>query len=99
MPRNLSLFHFFENLKTLENLIFSDIFWKVKSTENIVFSFKFLSFRRRNNSEVFTIFSAQENISLFHIFRYPKISENSRKLNYVQVVRAVKSKENMTFSV
>ena len=50
--QNLSLFLSCGNLKTLENLIFSDIFWKVKSTESIVFIFKFLE----ETTKVFTVF-------------------------------------------
>ena len=50
--QNLSLFLSCGNLKTFENLIFSDIFIKVKSTESIVFIFKFLE----ETTKVFAVF-------------------------------------------
>ena len=100
MPREPQFITFFGNLimKTLENLTFSDIFWKLKSIENIVFPFKFLSFPKKK-SQSFCDHFRSRNISLLHIFRYSKISENSRKPDYVFVVCAIKSKQNMTLSV
>ena len=62
---------FLGNLKTLENFIFSDIFWKVKSTESIVF-FSLSYFEEI--TKIFIVLSAQEKISLFYIFGHPIIS-------------------------
>ena len=49
MLRKPQFMPFFGNLETLENLIFSDIFWKVKTMGNIVFHFKLLSFLKKKS--------------------------------------------------